>query len=180
MTSCRFPPPWSVKEAELQADWSDGASSSTVARTYEVPHRSPNCDSLVMLTLLFLGGQAKAKSLGELKVDCEELENFWRLYPPTKDSTLIPGQAGAAIRFGYMDAIIIGLGGSIGILSAPDPNCAVTPEGKVVGGPLCGHTLGICLPKGSSYSQVLAVFLAHARSHPAQWHEDAAPQFQLR
>ena len=48
-----------------------------------------------------------------------------------------------------------------------------------MGGPLCGHTLGICLPKGSSYSQVLAVFLAHARSHPAQWHEDAAPQFQL-
>ena len=36
-----------------------------------------------------------------------------------------------------------------------------------------------CLPKGSSYSQVLAVFLAHARSHPAQWHEHAAPQFQL-
>ena len=39
---------------------------------------------VVMLTLLFLGGQAKAKSLGELKEDCEELENFWRLYPPTK------------------------------------------------------------------------------------------------
>ena len=48
-----------------------------------------------------------------------------------------------------------------------------------MGGPLCGHTLGICLPKGSSYSQVLAVFLAHARSHPAQWHEGAANHFQL-
>ena len=48
---------------------------------------------VVMLTLLFLGGQAKAeKSLGELKVDCEELENFWRLYPPTKDSTEFQGK----------------------------------------------------------------------------------------
>jgi len=125
---------------------------------------------VVTLTLLFLGGQAKAKSLGELKEECEELENFWRLYPATKDST-IPAQAGAAICFGYMDAII-GLTWRIGIPSAIDPNCAVTTEGKVVGGPLCGHTLGICLPKGSSYSQVLAVFLAHARSHPAQWHEE--------
>jgi hypothetical protein len=132
-----------------------------------------------MLTLLLLGGQAKAgDSLGELKEECEELENFWRLHPPTKDSRLIPAQVGAAICFGYMDAII-GLTWGIGIPSAIDPNCAVTPEGKVAGGPLCGHTLGICLPKGSSYSQVLAVFLAHARSHPAQWHEDAAIHFQL-
>jgi hypothetical protein len=152
MTSCRFPPPWSVKEADSKQ------TGSTVLHRppWHAPMRFRTVRAIailvVMLTLLFLGGQAKAKSLGEFKVDCEELENFWRLYPPTKDSTLIPGQAGAAICFGYMD---------------------------VVGGPLCGHTLGICLPKGSSYSQVLAVFLAHTRSHPAQWHEDAAPQFQL-
>jgi hypothetical protein len=133
---------------------------------------------VVTLTLLFLGGQANAKSLGKLKEQCEELENFWRQYPPTKDSTKIPAQVGAAICFGYMDAII-GLTMLIGIPSAIDPDCTVTPEGKVVGGPLCGHTLGICLPEGVSYSQVLAVFLAHARSHPAQWHEGVETHFQL-
>jgi Rap1a immunity proteins len=133
---------------------------------------------VVMLTLLFLGGQAKADNLGELKEECEELENFWRLYPPTEGRMKIPSRVGAAICFGYMEAIV-GLTESIGIPTAIDPNCAVTPEGKVVGGPLCGHTLGICFPKGSSTVQVLAVFLAHARSHPAQWHEGAATHFQL-
>jgi hypothetical protein len=34
---------------------------------------------VVRLTLLFVGGEAKADSLGELKEECEELENFWRL-----------------------------------------------------------------------------------------------------
>ena len=97
---------------------------------------------VVTLTLLFLGGQAKAeKSLGELKVDCEELENFWRLYPPTKDSTRIPGQAAAAICFGYMDAII-GLRENIGILSAPDqlrPNSRRQSSGRTALRPHAGH-----------------------------------------
>jgi hypothetical protein len=102
---------------------------------------------VVTLTLLFSRQEAKAQSLEEMKQNCEELENFWRLYPPTKDSTRIPGQAGGAICFGFMQAII-GLTGNMGIPSAYDPNCAVTPEGKPVGGSLCGHTLGIWLPGG--------------------------------
>jgi len=44
---------------------------------------------------------------------------------------------------------------------------------------MCRVTLGFCLPRGVRYIQVLAVFLAYARSHAAQWHQDAAPQFQL-
>jgi hypothetical protein len=60
---------------------------------------------VVMLTLLFLGGQAKADNLGELKEECEELENFWRLYPPTEGRMKIPSRVGAAICFGYMEAI---------------------------------------------------------------------------
>ena len=40
--------------------------------------------------------------------------------------------------------------------------------------------LGICMPRGVvSYSQVLAVFLAYARSHTAQWHENAGIHYVL-
>ena len=131
-------------------------------------------------TLLFLGQEAKAETLGDMKQQCEQLEDYWRVYPPTKENSLIPDRAGAAICFGFMEAII-GLTGGISIPSlaaSGDLHCARTDEGKIVGGPNCGHTLGICPPKFVSYSQVLAVFLAYARSHAAQWHEDAAPQFQ--
>jgi hypothetical protein len=37
--------------------------------------------------------------------------------------------------------------------------------------------LGICIPAGVSLTQELAVFLGYARSHVAQWHEEAAFQY---
>jgi hypothetical protein len=40
---------------------------------------------------------------------------------------------------------------------------------------MCHRTLGFCTPKGVSSDQALAVFLAYARSHVAQWHEEAWP-----
>ena len=133
---------------------------------------------VVTLTLLFLGQGAKAQQhLGEMKQNCEQLEDFWRLYPPTKDSTPVPEPPYAAICFGYIQACV-GLASMMGV---PSYNvlqeCAVTAEGKVEGGPACGHTLGFCFPDGISYSQVLAVFLAYARSHAAQWHERTAQHF---
>jgi hypothetical protein len=42
---------------------------------------------------------------------------------------------------------------------------------------MCGHSLGFCLKNGVTYRQVLAVFLAYARSHAPEWHEAAAPSF---
>jgi Rap1a immunity proteins len=81
---------------------------------------------------------------------------------------------------GFMEAFI-GLAAAIGLPSASAafrPKCSMTAERKIEGGPLCGHTLGFCLPDGTTFSQVLAVFLAYARSHAAKWHEPAAPHFQ--
>jgi hypothetical protein len=160
----------------LRANDGDGEAGSKMPN----PSSAPLCAIAVLvvtLTLLFLGQEAKAQSLGEMKQNCEQLESHWRVYPPTKDNASVPHQADAAICFGFMQAFI-GLSNIIGIPSAYDPNCAGTPEGKVVGGPLCGHSLGICFPKGLSYSQMLAVFLAYARSHAVQWHEGAARHFQ--
>jgi hypothetical protein len=40
---------------------------------------------------------------------------------------------------------------------------------------MCHFTLGFCLPKGWTFAQIFAVFFAYARSHVAQWHEEAWP-----
>ncbi len=84
-------------------------------------------------------------SLGEMKRQCEQLGDYCRVYPPTKDETLIPGQAGAAICFGYMEAII----GLTGMMGVPSYNlhheCGRTPEGKLVE-PACGHAPGNLSP----------------------------------
>ena len=133
----------------------------------------------VVVTLLALISGAEAQTLGELTQECEQLESFWRSYPPTKNSITIPHQAGAAVCVGFMQAII-GLRSQIGLPARrgdPERNCFQTPEGKWGGGPACRPALGFCLPEGSSYNQVLAVFLAYARGHAAQWHEPAWVHF---
>jgi hypothetical protein len=135
----------------------------------------------VVVTLLALISGAKAQTLGELTQECEQLESFWRSYPPTEGTISLPQRADAAMCFGYMQAII-GLRTSIGLPTLPgDPErkCFYTAEGKFGGGAMCRVTLGICYPKGVRANQVLAVFLAYARSHAAQWHEAAASHFRL-
>jgi hypothetical protein len=124
------------------------------------------------LTLLSSGTLA-AGTLGELTRRCGQLESYWKIDPPTHQSTTIPDTAGAAICFGYMQTFL-DLSGLIGVVGDPDVSaCRITQEGNLTGGPRCRFMLGICLPDGVSYSQVLAVFLAYARSHAAQWHESA-------
>jgi hypothetical protein len=128
---------------------------------------------VVMLALLFPVERATAAetTLEHMKQNCEQLESYWRLDPPTADGSRIPNQAGAAICYGYILAFsdLRQLSGIVGIAA----NCYRTPQGNIVGGPNCRPALGICIPVGVLFSQHLAVFLAYARSHVAQWHEDA-------
>ena len=104
-----------------------------------------------------------------MKQRCEELESFWQRNPP-KAAGLVafPNQGGAAICFGYLSAV----GDLAHLLHGTD---CVGPE--PVFGPNCQHTLDICIPKSATGSQGLAVFLAYARSHVAQWHEVGWPHF---
>jgi hypothetical protein len=37
----------------------------------------------------------------------------------------------------------------------------------------------MCIPAGVTFRQGLALFLAYARSHAAQWHDDASPHLLL-
>ena len=92
--------------------------------------------------------------------NCEPLETHWRQYPPTHDGALVPDQAKAAICYGYMQAFTQLQG-----LMAGD--CSKGP------GPNCYRALRTCIPVGVLFNQILAVFLAYARSHVAQWHEQA-------
>jgi Rap1a immunity proteins len=45
-------------------------------------------------------------------------------------------------------------------------------------GPGCWPELHVCFPKGATVAQILAVFLADARNHPADWHEPANVHYQ--
>jgi hypothetical protein len=129
------------------------------------------------LTLLFSGAKAKAETLGELTQECAQLESYWKTDPPTHQSTTVPNNADAAICFGHIK-LFEELTSIIGVVGDPDVStCSVTQDGKPTGGPRCRLMLGVCTPQGVSYSQLLAVFLAYARSHAAQWHERAGFHF---
>jgi hypothetical protein len=122
---------------------------------------------IVTLTLLLPGEGAKAQTtLEQMMQKCETLEGFWRVNPPTPSGYTVPNQAGPAMCYGFMLAVtqlqsIIHYAG----------DCS-----KGIG-PNCRRALGICFPEGVSYNQILAVFLAYARSHGAQWHYDAGGEF---
>lgn len=120
----------------------------------------------VALMLLFSLDGARAQTLGALTEYCEKLESFWQKNPPKPDKTPIPLDLGS-VCYGYMTAI----GGLSGlIIGAPSDETADCSKGF---GPNCRHALSICFPKGASHRQALAVFLAYARSHAPQWHEEA-------
>ena len=46
-------------------------------------------------------------------------------------------------------------------------------------GPDCRPLLNICMATNVTADQILAVLLAYARSHAAQWHESVARHFYL-
>jgi hypothetical protein len=139
------------------------------------------CVIIFSVTLTLLSSVAMAsETLGELTQQCAVLETYWKNDPPRNKEVTIPSNADAAICFGYMQGIL-GLSGLIGVVGDPDVGaCSLAQDGSITGGPRCRAMLGVCLPKaGASYSQTLAVFLAYARSHPAQWHEAAAIHYLL-
>jgi Rap1a immunity proteins len=120
---------------------------------------------VVTLTLLFAQERATAAvvTLEMMKQTCEELESFWQRNPPKAgDLIAIPNQANAGICFGYLTAFY----DLSHLIHGTD---CVGPEPAF--GPNCQHTLDICVPKSATITQTLAVFLAYARSHVAQWHE---------
>jgi hypothetical protein len=126
---------------------------------------------LVLSLTTFLS--AEAKTLGELTEECAQLETFWRTKPPTLRQVAVPNQVGPAVCFGYLVAIS-DLRGLIGVAGTDDAEkCYLTPDRQLAGGPNCRPALGFCYPKGVTISQALAVFLAYARNHTAQWHEEA-------
>jgi hypothetical protein len=131
----------------------------------------PIATLIVTLTLLLPGEGAKAMTtLGDMMRDCEKLESFWRLYPPTPDRMGIPNQADPAVCYGFMLAFNQ-LQSVIAYHPANDCSKGV--------GPSCRHALGMCIPEGVLFNQILAVFLAYARSHVAQWHEQASSHYLL-
>lgn len=133
---------------------------------------------ITTLTLLFSGAMAKAVTLGELTHNCEQLESYWRINPTKRQSHTIPNDVDGAICIGFM-LPFIDLSGLVGVVGDPDVSTCYTTQGgrKLTGGPRCRPMLGICFPEGVSYSQILAVFLAYARNHAAQWHENAGTHY---
>jgi hypothetical protein len=124
---------------------------------------------IVPLAVLLPWGAAKAQATVEqMMQNCVKLESFWQLYPPTPKRTLIPHEAGAATCYGFILAFAH-LGEVIHYTPTGDCSKGI--------GPNCRLALGICFPKGVSLNQILAVFLAYARSHSAQWHDGAGSGF---
>jgi Ssp1 endopeptidase immunity protein Rap1a len=118
---------------------------------------------------LFSLEKAQAQTLGTMTRYCEKLESFWRQYPPTagEHGARLPNEAYAAICYGYMLAFI-----DAAQIVDPPNDCS---HGF---GPNCRSILHICTPPVFLYDQILAVFLAYARNHTAQWHESAAVHLQ--
>jgi Rap1a immunity proteins len=125
---------------------------------------------VITLTLLFARERATASpfTLEQMKQRCEELKRYWQRDPPRPDNVNIPNQAAAGICYGYLSAIA-------DLSHLLHGTGCVGPEPAF--GPDCQHTLQICFPKSITVNQALALFLAYARSHPAQWHEVGWPHF---
>jgi Rap1a immunity proteins len=102
---------------------------------------------------------------------CEKLEVYWR----QQRTDYLPNQLGPALCYGY----ILAFSALQHISGFEATNCYQTPEGKIVGGPKCRPILNFCVPKGVLLNQELAVFLAYARNHVAQWHESAGSHYLL-
>jgi hypothetical protein len=89
---------------------------------------------LLFMFTLFSKCEAATETLGELMQECEELESFWKFYPPVagKTGARIPNQAGAAICYGYMLAFDglrnLALGPAHGVDISM---CYQTSEGKL-------------------------------------------------
>ena len=124
---------------------------------------------VLLVALLYPAARADAQSLGSLKDGCERLEAFWKQYPPTSNDARIPDDAGGAMCWGYMGAFIQ----VAGVVTDMNADCS-----KGRGRPGCWPGLHICYPKGVTPVQILAVFLADARAHPANWHEQANLRYQ--
>ena len=107
------------------------------------------------------------QTLGTMMNNCERLEPYWQEHPPTNNSFTVPDDSLAATCAGFMT----GFTQALRLVESPN-DC---PNGF---GPNCHPLLHICIPKGVSEDQILAVFLAYARSHPALWHDQATSHFQ--
>ena len=117
---------------------------------------------VIFASLIFWQAPVNAQTLGELKDDCEALETSWRLIPQTSKRVPFLSSAGAAICWGYIAAFSqLTL-----VVSGVNPDCS-----KGDWGPGCWPALHVCFPHGTTRGQILAVFLADARSHPADWHQ---------
>jgi hypothetical protein len=120
--------------------------------------------AVLLVALLYPVAPANAQTLGELKAGCERLEAYWQQYPPVSTTVNIPDDSGGASCWGYLGAffqmanMVSGTG---------EHDCS---KGW---GPGCWSALHVCFPKGVTPEQMLAVFLADARNHPAEWHEQA-------
>jgi hypothetical protein len=124
--------------------------------------------AIILVSLIFWQAHVYAQTLGELKEDCEKLETSWNLIPQTSQHVPLPGSAGAAICWGYLSAfsqLTLVVGGV-------NPDCS-----KGNWGPGCWPALHVCFPQGTTMGQILAVFLADARSHPGDWHQPAYGHF---
>jgi hypothetical protein len=107
------------------------------------------------------------QTLGTMKHNCERLELYWRQHPPTNNSFTVPDDDLAAMCAGFMTRF------SQASRLVDSPNDCPNDFG-----PNCHPLLHVCIPKSVSEDQILSVFLAYARSHPAQWHEQATSHFQ--
>ena len=118
---------------------------------------------LVSQPTVSLGQEApRSFSLGRLTSACELLEN--QLQTANSGRVIVEG-AGAGFCSGFIWAVV-----SLSHFVADDPknDCS---KGL---GPSCRPVLGICVPGSMSDKQMVDVFLAYARSHTAQWHEEAS------
>ena len=123
---------------------------------------------VIFASLIFWQAPVHAQTLGELKDDCEALETSWRLIPQTSKRVPFLSSAGAAICWGYIAAFSqLTL-----VVSGVNPDCS-----KGDWGPGCWPALHVCFPHGTTRGQILAVFLADARSHPSDWHQPAYGHF---
>ena len=126
---------------------------------------------ITTFTFLFSMEKAKAQTLGDLVHYCERLETYWRQFPPSQSMT-IPNDGLGSLCLGFL----MGFRGASRLVDPPS-DCT---KAATWWGPNCHPRLHVCVPAtGVSYEQILAVFLAYGRSHPAQWHEEGVQHVHL-